>query len=260
MFLFDIETARLPLAEHPIVPDIVATGMLPEMPEFEAAKNLKDPEKIQADLDTKRDKWLKEETAKLASAERNWMADASISPDLAKVTAIGYHTDKAFMSFSDDEGEDAVLEEFWERYQHALSLGYPVIGFNHLSFDLPFLYWRTVKAGMGKMLPPMKAWRGQLQFPGDHYDLCAIAGTRPFKGARKDVRYDSLSTVAKCLGFEQKSKPSGQFFDSWPREEQEEYLLRDIQLTREIAGVLLPWLNERAHATRTAEGRPEGTL
>jgi hypothetical protein len=252
-FIFDGETAALPIDQHPIIPSQVESGMLPPMPEFSAASNLKDPDKIATDIEKRRDKWLSEEKAKLAACKDEWLDGAAICPDLAKVAAIGYGGGIPLaMEFSLDSSEANILTRFWLAYSTALEKGWPIIGFNHLHFDLPFFYWRSIKLGV-RMIP-LKLWRGEIQFPGDHIDLCKIAGQRPRKGIPKEMRYDSQDAVCKALGLPTKPKANGKDFALWPREEQEEYLRHDIATTEKIAGILCPWLNaEPIHGAKDSD-------
>lgn len=117
---FDIETAPLPPDELALV-----------MPEFEPAKNLKDPDKIKADIEQKKADWL----------ER-----AALSAVTGQVVAIGC---VSMAGFSHELGEDEsdIISWLWD-WMRTTSGDTLWAGFNCTGFDLPFLIRRSWKLGL----------------------------------------------------------------------------------------------------------------
>lgn len=113
--VFDIETGPLPEAELALLE-----------PAFEAGKNLKDPEKIRADLEAKREAWRE---------------GAALSAVTGQVIALGLFRDGAFEAVTGEER--AILQRFWSEWMDSRTVQARFVGFNILGFDLPFLIRRS---------------------------------------------------------------------------------------------------------------------
>ena len=106
MTIFDIETGSLP-----------ASDLAWQMPEFEARANLKDPDKIAADLAEKKAKWIEK---------------AALEATTGMVLAIGILNGDEKQIISGKEPK--MLEAFWKLYGSGADSW---VGFNIFFFDLP---------------------------------------------------------------------------------------------------------------------------
>lgn len=113
----------------PIVVDIETCG-LPNAADFlepvQAAKNLKDPEKIKADIEQR----TNERDQKLAL---DW--------NVGFIVALGYWTERTgtvVHCCSNADEEAAALIDFWEESRHRT-----IVGFNLKGFDLRFMVQRS---------------------------------------------------------------------------------------------------------------------
>jgi 3'-5' exonuclease len=207
---FDIETEGLPAAE---------AGQF--MPDFEAPANYKDPEKIADNI---------------AEQSAKWFERTALSPLTGRVLAIG------LKDMGDDEvhiihGEDeaAILREFVDLCQGVTCA--PLVGYNILGFDLPFIRkrcwrhgikvpsWWTAKQGWGKaplVIDLMIEWQC-----GNYRDA-----------------FVKLDSVAKFLGLAPKTSDSlaKRFGEVYRTNQAEvlEYLERDVELVEEIYGRIFP--------------------
>lgn len=201
--IFDIETAPLPVAEISHL-----------MPEFEAGANLKDPEKIRAAIEAKREAWLE----KLA-----------LDPMTGSVCAIGYNfgDNETEISLAYETSELSIIESFWE-YFSKQSERAQFVGFNIFKFDLPFLVRRSWKLGIPIPLGVRtgRYWGGALI---DLMDVYAFGNKQEFV---------SLDSVSKFLGVGEKSG-NGKDFHLLPQAEQRKYLAHDLALTKACAEKLL---------------------
>lgn len=202
MIFFDIETTALPEA------DLLALA-----PEFEAAKNLRDPEKIAANIAEKRAEWL----------ER-----AALSPETGRVLAIGLY-DESFWMFSGDEAD--ILEAFWSGL-----CSHPeeqFIGWNIFGFDLPFLVRRSWILGIAT---PSWLRRGRV------WDISFIDLMEVYSLGTK--QYVSLDTAARALGVGRKTGSGADFGKLWcgtmeQRQQAIEYLQNDVELTQRVGARIL---------------------
>lgn len=119
----------------PIVVDIETCG-LPNAQDFlepvQPAKNLKDPEKIKADIEAR----TQERIEKLAL---DW--------NVGRIAAIGWWTERegtVAHVCMDERHERELLEVFWEEQKHRTIVGYNVKG-----FDLRFMVQRSRFLGIG---------------------------------------------------------------------------------------------------------------
>jgi 3'-5' exonuclease len=111
--ILDIETSAKPESEL-------------KLPEFEASKVLKDPEKIKADIEKKKQDYLDEGAL---HAERGY------------VLAIGLFKKDGNTIILEGKPEAQILEDLWKIYDS--SDGCFIIGHNLKGFDIPFLVRRS---------------------------------------------------------------------------------------------------------------------
>jgi hypothetical protein len=206
MIFFDIETGPLPLAELDAL-----------MPEFKPAANLKDPEKIKASVEEKRQAYYEQ---------------AALSPLTGKVIAIGLELDVGFgiMSEPVHSKESEILTEFWKLVRDNNNSQF--IGFNIAHFDLPFLLRRSMKYGL-KTPPVFDKYRHLTDQFIDlmHIWQCCIYGETI-----------SLDRLARFLGVGQKEGSGKDFAKLWyeDRPKAIEYLRNDLFLTKKCAERLIP--------------------
>lgn len=204
--IFDIETAPLPLDELKAV-----------MPEFEPPKNLKDPAKIAAAIDKKREEFIDR---------------AALSATTGRVVAIGRWCDGLYESAILDPDDDELTERdilawFWTNADPRQ----PLIGFNSNRFDLPFLMRRSW--ALGVRVPDRLDRRGGFS-GGYHVDLMQVWQCG-------DNR-ESISLDAACQFFGcGKKNGDGKFFHQVLRDDPkqaEAYLKNDVRMTLELAKCL----------------------
>lgn len=205
----DIETGPLPEAELSAV-----------MPEFEPAANLKDPEKIKANIEAKKAKW---------------MADAALSPLTGEVLCIGYIIEDGFIM--DERPEPELLGHFWDLVQENLfddpSLIVHFIGWCCHKFDLPFLIKRSVRYGIpipfGVRL--QGAGRGQHSYWNEKLVDLMVQWQLGDREAES-----SLDSVARFLGVGQKSGKGADFAFLWKNDKvaARKYLENDCRLLQGI--------------------------
>lgn len=118
----------------PIVVDIETAG-LPEAADFlepvSAAKNLKDPEKIAADIAAR-------------TAERD--SKLALDWNVGRIVALAWWTERDGMRVRlcpDENFEYSALREFWEDCRHRT-----IVGFNIKGFDLKFMIQRSRYLGI----------------------------------------------------------------------------------------------------------------
>lgn len=212
--IFDIETGPLPDEQL----DKLA-------PEFSAPANYKDPEKI---------------AAHIAQQRAEWKKDAAMSALTGRVLAIGIQviTPQGPMDVEIIGGdacanpEAAVLSEFWRMWSRPDLAAADWVGFNILGFDMPFLIRRSwvnrvsVPAGLRQQ---GRYWAGRLV---DLRDVWLLGDYRGSGG---------LDAIARGLGLEGKNGDGAEFARLWveDRTKAVEYLRQDINVTREVARVLL---------------------
>ncbi len=197
MTCWDTETCSLPEAELAAI-----------MPQFEAAANLKDPAKIAANLEAKRQAWIE---------------DAALDPLTGRVLCIGLLAGERFVLLENPD-ESELLKEFWLR--HVIP-GRKMIGFNTHLFDLRFLVARSWKHGIR---PPDWIRKGRY-WSDDFMDLRELwqMGDRQAPG--------SLDSIARHLGVGAKTGTGKEFAKLWETEKPKavEYIQNDLVLVREIA-------------------------
>lgn len=196
--IIDIETSAKP------------TDQL-NMPEFEASKVLKDPEKIKVDIENK----LKE-----------WIDQCALFADRGRVLVIGVlGSDSKSEMIEGDEKE--ILINFWTIWSGETC---SIVGHNIKSFDMPFLMRRSwlngVKVPSGVMegrymsrrvLDTMDAW------------ACGVYNERI-----------SLDNLSKAFGLNGKNGHGKEFASKYlsgedGKKEALEYLKNDLKLTEAVA-------------------------
>ncbi len=195
--VWDIESASVSEAELAAI-----------MPQFEAAANLKDPAKIAANLESKRQAWIE---------------DAALDPLTGRVLCIGLLQANRF-TVLENQNEAELLKEFW--LQHVFPGG-KMIGFNTNLFDWPFVVKRGYKYGIR---PPEWIRKGRY-WSDDFVDLRELwqMGDRQAHG--------SLDSIARHLGVGQKTGNGKEFGKLWETDRQTAlaYLQNDLALTQAIA-------------------------
>ena len=196
----DIETASLP-------PDQLAKVK----PEFTAAKNLKDPAKIAADI---------------AEKEQAWLDRAALDAVSGQVLCIGtLGGPKDFFPLH-SSNEVTTLTLGWQWLEQTLAAGNQVVGFCIFHFDLPFLIRRSY---IHNVRVPGAIRRGRYWADGliDIADIWAC-------GNRDQTI--SLDRLAKVLGVPAKLGSGADFAGLWQtdREAALAYLKRDCEIVRDV--------------------------
>ena len=211
--IFDIETGPLPTSElviPPFDPSQVKLG------------NIKNPDLI---------------AEKIQKAEESHASDyiknAALDALSGQVLCIGYRFehDKPAVLCSDADGEAAMLRQFW-RLITDLDRQPKLVGFNIKAFDLPFLYKRSWKH---RIDPPY--W-----LRGGRYWNDLVVDLREVWQLGDSRAHGSLASISRHLGLGEKAGNGADFSLLWntDREAAINYCLRDIQLTKQIADILMP--------------------
>jgi len=211
--IFDIETGPLPSHElviPPFDPKEVKLG------------NIKNPDLI---------------AEKLQKAEETHVADyirnAALDAISGQVLCIGYRIehDQPAVLCSDTDGEIAMLRQWWAALND-FERQPKLIGFNIKAFDLPFLIRRS--------------WRHRLTVPywlrQGRYWNDLIVDLREVWQLGDSRAHGSLATISRHLGLGEKAGNGAMFSDLWNTDRQAavNYCLRDIQLTKQVADILIP--------------------
>ena len=204
--VFDIET----VAQDP-------TKLLALAPEFTAAANLKDPDKIAASIAKKR---------------ADFLTDAALNWKTAEVVLIGAGDDTEIRSFTADS-EKQLLGDFLDLVSAALGDGVVVGGHNVKAFDLPMLVNRARVHGLKIPRNVLSVWRGRHQWHDNIFDTLEILSFgRSFDG-------NGVDDVARVFGLPPKLGHGGDFPMLWraDREAALAYNRRDVEIEIEIARV-----------------------
>lgn len=210
---FDIETGPLPLNElviPPFDPSQVKTG------------NTKNPDLI---------------AEKIRNAEENHVSDyiknAALDALSGQVLAIGYQIEHEAPQVlcSDADGESEMLKQWW-RLVSSLDRQPQLIGFNVKPFDLPFLYKRSWKY---RIDPPY--WLRHGRYWND-----LVIDLREVWQLGDSRAHGSLAAICRHLGLGEKAGNGAHFSELWQtdREAAINYCLRDVQLTHQVADVMIP--------------------
>lgn len=207
MNIFDIETGPLP--------EEYLCGV---MPEFEANKTLKDPEKIAADIEKKRAAFIEK---------------AALAPETGMVLAVGViDSEKGFVLHAHQDERDT-LTAFWDDIGYiGASSGWA--GWNIHGFDLPFLIRRS-----WILCVPIPAWLRN----GRYWDASLIDLMLLYSLGERD--YISLDVAAGALGVGRKTGSGADFSKLWNGVPEQriraiEYLQNDLALTQKVARRIHP--------------------
>ena len=166
---FDIETCPMPTCAEYLTDAI------------EAPSNYKDPAKIAAYIEEKRQKQI---------------ADAGLDLDLCEVVAIGWalpsvqgDDDRIYAQTRETTSEADMLSGFWRFVQAVQRESGNLVGFNCLSFDLPILLRRSLYLGVPVPKIPLDKYR--------HEGVIDVADVLTFNGR---MTWRSLSFYARRFG------------------------------------------------------------
>ena len=204
--VFDIET----------VPQDEAK-LLALAPEFTAAANLKDPEKIAASIAKKR---------------ADYLADAALNWKTAEVVLIGAGDDAGIQSLT-SHSEKRLVGDFLDRISAALGDGVVVGGHNVKGFDLPMLVNRARVHGLKIPANVLTFWKGRPQWADNIFDTLEILSFgKSFDG-------NGVDDVARVFGLPPKLGHGGEFPLLWraDREGAIAYNRRDVEIEIEIARI-----------------------
>ena len=194
---FDIETEALSLKE-----------LQDDLPVFEAPATWKDPTKIAAHVEKKRQEYVEK---------------AALSPLTGRVLAIGILTEGEKGIF--EGSEENILTEFWRYFRHNSEAQW--VGHNTHSFDWPFLIKRSWKLN----ITAPSGIRDGRWFRKNLRDTMEM-----FTGGGYGERI-SLDRLARFLGCGSKGGQSGKFFSElWHNDHKAalEYLYNDLEMTRGV--------------------------
>ncbi len=204
--VFDIET--IPQDE---------TKLLALAPEFTAAANLKDPDKI---------------AASIAKKKADYIADAALNWKTAEVVLIGAGDETEIRSFT-ATSEKQLVSDFLDLLGDALGDGVVVGGHNIKAFDLPMLVNRARVHGLKIPRNVLSFWRGRLQWHENVFDTLEILSFgKAFDG-------NGVDDVARVFGLPPKLGHGGDFPLLWraDRDGAIAYNRRDVEIEIEIARI-----------------------
>lgn len=207
---FDIETA--PFEDEKEYENL--------MPDFEGRAGTKDPEKIQAQIDEKKAKWLD---------------SVCLSPTTSKIIAIGYaRSDSAEPVTTITEDEAGILKYFWQCYSthHSKS---KFIGHNIKHFDLPFIIHRSRILGLHDMMPLcLTVINGDTKdFWNSFVDMMDVYKVFPYSKER--VSLDEYAKGYKLAGKNGDGASFHKLVRSGKIEKARKYLENDVKLPLQIA-------------------------
>ena len=180
--VFDIET----VAQDP-------AKLLALAPEFTAAANLKDPDKI---------------AASIAKKKADYLADAALNWKTAEVVLIGAGDEMEIQSFTADS-EKELIGNFLNLLGDALGDGVVVGGHNVKAFDLPMLVNRARVHGLKIPRNVLSFWRGRPQW---HDNICDTLEILSFG---KSFDGNGVDDVARVFGLPPKLGHGGDFPLLW---------------------------------------------
>ena len=204
--VFDIET--IPLDED---------KLLAIAPDFTAAANLKDPEKIAASIAKKRADFL-------AGAALNWKT--------AEVVLIGAGDETRIQSFTGGT-EKELVGDFLNLLGDALAAGVVAGGHNVKGFDLPMLVNRARVHGLRIPATILSFWKGRPQWAENIFDSLEILSFgKAYDG-------NGVDEVARAFGLPPKLGQGGNFPLLWraDRHGAIDYNKRDVEIEIEIARI-----------------------
>jgi len=175
--------------------------------------------------------------AKLAEAEDEFLDKAALSPITGKVLAVGL-TDGAVHEVLTYESEKEIITETLERIGSQLMQQRPVVGWNIIKFDFPFLFKRAMMLGVPW---PQHIWDLKKGYAHSQIiDLMRYWNMGDWKEMTK------MDTVNRFLcGF---GKPSGvtgadfaRLFNGTPEEREKaiDYALNDVKILDSLTRKML---------------------
>ena len=201
---WDIETEGLPLKQIASI-----------MPEFEAAGNIKDAEKIKASIESKKAEWLDKTALKAITGKivAVTIALGNVEPEMV----IG------------DENE--IISRIVGELKSCIAVGGQAYAWNGSGFDLPFICQRAAIYGIS-------AFKDLTQQRGSRFNWneCLIDPKMVWSNYSPDHSGTSLKTVASVLRVGEKSG-SGKDFAALLKSnpsEAEQYAKKDVSLLRSI--------------------------
>lgn len=185
-------------------------------PNFEPDSRLKDPEKIAANLETQKRKYIER-------AALDWKT--------ANIVLIGVGDGSKFAPITGKETE--VLSSFFDIIKNSLDNGVQVGGHNIKAFDLPMIVnrARALKVPLPEGL--LTFWRGRSQWHEFIFDTLEIFSF----GDRQRIEGNGVEDIARALGLPSKLADGAQFPSMW-RDSQKKaiaYNQRDVEIEIEIA-------------------------
>lgn len=185
-----------------------------QMPEFTPAANLKDPEKIKADIEAKKARYL---------------SQAALSPMTGKVVAVGILQSHGDPLLIHGEDEERVVREAVEFITPLMVDRVSCIGFNIHGFDLPFLRFRAMVHKI-----PTRFWT---RYTGRAYWAEKFRDLLPELVMGRDFAGYNLDAVAKAFGLGGKTGDGAHFHETYKKDQKAalDYLLKDLEQTRDIA-------------------------
>ena len=184
--------------------------------------NLKDTAKIEA---------------KLAEAEDEFLDKAALSPITGKVLAVGL-TDGAVFEVLTYESEKRLISETLERVSDQLIKQQPVVGWNIIKFDFPFLFKRAMMLGVPW---PQHIW--DLKKGYAHSQIVDLMRYWNMGDWREMTKMDTVNRFLCGFG-----KPSGvtgadfaRLFNGTPEEREKaiDYALNDVKILDSLARKML---------------------
>ena len=182
---FDIET--LPQDEN---------RLLAIAPEFKPNANLKDPEKIKASVESKRQAYLDDAGLHWLTCE---VALICLGNDSSNITAIS-------------EGTEAQkLEQFLNIASYNLQNGMKLIGHNILGFDFPIIINRARIHGL-----PISEHIGRMSNGRWYWNENIVDTLQVITfGNKQEIAGNSVAAIARAGGFPEKLGDSSKFSEIW---------------------------------------------
>jgi hypothetical protein len=198
--VFDIETAPLPEDQ-----------LKASMPDFKPAANLKDPEKIKASIEEKREAYLR---------------DAALSPLTGRILAVGVRKPTGDLLIAHGEDEADILRKVVAQLGVYIQQQLPIGGFKIRTFDLPYIRFRCAVHGISSVRL-MDRYKGRTYWHECFVDLYEeVVMGRERSG-------NDLDSVCKALGIPGKTG-SGAHFAQLYKDAPEsalDYLRNDLRAT-----------------------------
>jgi hypothetical protein len=200
--VFDIETSPLPEEQ-----------LAASMPEFKAAANLKDPEKIKASIEEKKEAYIR---------------DAALSPLTGRILAVGVRKPTGDLLIAHGEDEADILKKVVTQLRLYIQQQIPIAGFN-IKFDLQFIRFRCAVHSI-HCQNLISRWKGRAFWNENFIDLMdEVTMGREKSG-------NGLDAVCKALGIKGKTG-SGAYFAQLYKDAPEsalDYLRNDIRATASV--------------------------